>query len=138
MIEHLRKYTGLIIFVIALLFVGLAFLGDNANLGRGSNDPAYLSVDGTSYSVSDFRKKGESARALGSGLGLYQYLITMGGLGGANEDEASKQFFVNRLIVEQACGEFGIHPGDEEVTAALKAMPVFQARTAPSTKANTT
>ena len=127
MIEHLRKYTGMIIFVIALLFVGLAFLGDNSNFGRGSNDPAYISVDGNSYSVSDFRKKGEASQSLAMGMGLYQYVITLGGdLSGGNQEEASKQFFVNRLLVEQACEEFGIHPGDEEVTAALKAMPVFQ------------
>ncbi|QJE97266.1 peptidylprolyl isomerase [Luteolibacter luteus] len=127
MIEHLRKYTGMIIFVIALLFVGLAFFGDHGTFGgRGTNDPAYISVDGNAYSVSEFRKKGEASLQLGGGLGLYPYLVTMGALGNPNQEEAAKQLFVNRLLVEQGCEEFGIHPGDAEVTAALKAMPVFQ------------
>lgn len=128
MIEHLRKYTGGIIFVIALLFVGLAFFGDHGTFGgHGTNDPAYIAVDDNSYSMSEFRKKGEASQSLAMGMGLYQYVITMGGnLGGGNQEEANKQFFVNRLLVEQACEEFGIHPGDAEVAAALKAMPVFQ------------
>ena len=41
MIEHLRKYTGLIIIVVALLFVGLAFFGDNANLGQANSNDAF-------------------------------------------------------------------------------------------------
>jgi len=126
MIEHLRKYTGLIIFVIALLFVGLAFFGDSASLSRGTNDPAVISVDGNSYSMSEFRKMGESSRSLGMSMGLYEFISTLGGFGGTNDEETDKRFFVNRLLVRQAAEEFGVHPGDEEVTAALKAMPVFQ------------
>ena len=126
MIEHLRKYTGLIIFVIALLFVGLAFFGDTASLGRAnSNDPAVIRVDGRTYSVSEFRKTGAAARSLGMNLGLYEYVSTLGGFGG-NDDESDKRFFVNRLLVKEASEEFGVHPSDEEVTAALKAMPIFQ------------
>lgn len=125
MIEHLRKYTGLIIFVIALLFVGLAFFGDYAQPGHGNNDPVVIKVDGRSYSHSEFRKTGEASRALGMQLGLYEYISTLGGFG-ANDAETENRFFVNRIMVKQACKEFGVHPGDKEVTATLKAMPAFQ------------
>ncbi len=127
MIENLRKYTGLIIFVIALLFVGLAFFGDNASFSRANaSDPALIRVDGRTYTVSEFRKTGPSARNLAMGLGLYEFVSMLGGFGGTSEDEADKRFFVNRLLIKDAQEEFGVRPSDEEVTSALKAMPAFQ------------
>lgn len=127
MIEHLRKYTGLIIFVIALLFVGLAFFGDNVTRSmRGNSDPAVLSVDGRTYTQSEYHKSGATARNLGMNLGFYEFISTLGGFGGENEDQTDQRFFVNRLLVQQARQEFGVNPSDEEVIAALKLMPVFQ------------
>lgn len=128
MIEHLRKYTGLIIFVIALLFVGLAFFGDNvAKSHRASNDPLALSVDGRQYTMTEVQKLGGSPLALVQGFGMYgmiDFLSTLGGFGGG--DETEHRFFVNRLIVRQAAKDFGVHPSAEEITAEIKKMPSFQ------------
>ncbi len=128
MIEHLRKYTGLIIFVIALLFVGLAFFGDNvAKSHRGSNDPLALSVDGTQYTMTEVQKLGETPMALVQGFGMYgmiDFLSTLGGFGGG--EETAHRFFVNRLIVRQAAEDFGVHPSAEEISAEIKKMPTFQ------------
>jgi hypothetical protein len=128
MIEHLRKFTGLIIFVIALLFVGLAFFGDNvAKSHRADNDPLVLSVDGTQYSMTEVQKLGETPMALVQGFGMYgmiDFLSTLGGFGGG--DETAHRFFVNRLIVRKAAEDFGVHPSSEEISAEIKKMTTFQ------------
>jgi hypothetical protein len=128
MIEHLRKYTGLIIFVIALLFVGLAFFGDNVAKGqRNANDPAVLSVDGRQYTMTEVQKLGDAPMALVQGFGMYgmlDFLSTLGGFGGG--DETQHRFFVNRLLVRQAADDFGVHPSGEEISAEIKKMTTFQ------------
>jgi hypothetical protein len=128
MIEHLRKFTGLIIFVIALLFVGLAFFGDNvAKSHRADNDPLVLSVDGTQYSMTEVQKLGETPMALVQGFGMYgmiDFLSTLGGFGGG--EETANRFFVNRLIVRKAAEDFGVHPSSEEISAEIKKMTTFQ------------
>jgi peptidyl-prolyl cis-trans isomerase D len=128
MIEHLRKYTGLIIIVVALLFVGLAFLGDNANLGQGNaNDPPVLSVDGTSYTYSELQKWGKSARSMAMGLGLNDLqLATDAGYAPPDDAQANQRFFVNRLLLKKAREEFGVHPSAAEIAESLKTMPAFQ------------
>ncbi|MCW1925482.1 peptidylprolyl isomerase [Luteolibacter arcticus] len=127
MIEHLRKYTGLIIIVVALLFVGLVFFENNTG-GRGSaGDPPALSVDGRQYTMTEVQKLGETPMALVQGFGMYgmiDFLSTLGGFGGG--EETANRFFVNRLIVRQAAEDFGVHPSAEEISAEIKKMPTFQ------------
>ena len=127
MIEHLRKYTGLIIFVVALLFVGLAFFGDTASMGGGNaNDPPVLSVDGSTYSFTEVQKGGKSTRQLAEGLRLFDLLMATDGFTMGEDPQADQRFFVNRLLLQQAREEFGVHPSDEEVTASLKTITAFQ------------
>jgi peptidyl-prolyl cis-trans isomerase D len=127
MIEHLRKYTGLIIIVVALLFVGLAFFGDNASLGRGNaNDPAVISVDGTTYAYSDFQKGGKSARRLAVSLYLMDLLQATDAFSMQEDPQADQRFFVNRLILKQAREKFGVHPSDEEVAESRKSLFTLQ------------
>ena len=126
MIENLRKYTGLIIFVIALLFVGLAFFGDTASMGQGNpGDPPAISIDGRNYSYTEYQKGASATRQLAMGLGLYEFVSTLGGFDGDNE-QTNQRFFANHLILKQAAEDFGVRPSDEEVTTALKEMPAFQ------------
>lgn len=128
MIEHLRKYTGFIIFVIALLFVGLAFFGDNANLGANSNDPPVLSVDGSTYSYTEVQKGGKSTRRLAEGLRLFDLLMATDALTMGDDPQADQRFFVNRLLLKKAREEFGVHPSDAEVSESLKTIPAFQGK----------
>ena len=126
MIENLRKYTGLIIIVVALLFVGLAFFGDNANLGQSNrNDPPVLSVDGTTYTYSDLQKGGSSARRLTMSLFLMELLQATDAFSMGDDAQADQRFFVNRLILKQARDEFGVHPSDEEVAASRSSIRIF-------------
>lgn len=126
MIEHLRKYTGLIIIVVALLFVGLAFFGDNANLGQSNrNDPPAISVDGTSYSYSDIQKGGTAARRLTMSLFLMDLLQATDAFEMGDDEQADQRFFVNRLILKQARNEFGVHPSDAEVAESRANVRIF-------------
>lgn len=126
MIENLRKYTGLIIFVVALLFVGLAFFGDNASLGQSNrNDPPVLSVDGTTYTYSDLQKGGSSARRLTMSLFLMELLQATDAFSMGDDAQADQRFFVNRLILKQARDEFGVHPSDEEVAESRSSIRIF-------------
>jgi hypothetical protein len=129
MIEHLRKYTGLIIVVVALLFVGLAFFGDNANLGQSNaNDPPVLSVDGTSYSYSELQKGGKSARRLAMELYLTDLLVATDAFSMGDDAQADQRFFVNRQILKQARTEFGVHPSSEEIAESRKTLFTLQGK----------
>ncbi|WP_035607950.1 hypothetical protein [Haloferula sp. BvORR071] len=134
MIEHLRKYTGLIIFVIALLFVGLAFFGDRASMGHSSpTNPVVLTVDGTSYNATHYRKLAEVPIALVMNqdtmgmtfqLGLYQYVGELDGLG---DEQGARRFFINRLNLRDAAQDFGIDPSPDEIKARVQKAFVKQA-----------
>ncbi len=128
MIEHLRKYTGLIIFVIALLFVGLAFFGDRASMGHSSPDnPVLLTVDGTGYTRANIRKLAVAPASLAQtresfsmtmSLGLLTFVSELGGFGG--DEQSQRRFLINRLNIREAATEFGIYPSEAEVEARVK------------------
>jgi hypothetical protein len=129
MIEHLRKYTGMIIFVIALLFVGLAFFGDRSSIGSASaGNPVVLTVDGTGYTAKNFRKLAEAPLVLTQNqeffsssmqLGLFSFVAELGAFG-ADADQGPRRFFINRLNIREAAKEFGVYPSDDEVEARVK------------------
>jgi hypothetical protein len=128
MIEHLRKFTGLIIFVIALLFVGLAFFGDNvAKSHRGENDPLVLSVNGTQYSMTEVQKLGSNPMAVMESfrmMEMFEFVSILGGFGGG--EETMHRLFVNRLSIRQAAEDYGVHPSSDEISAEIKKMRAFQ------------
>lgn len=129
MIEHLRKYTGAIIFVIALLFVGLAFFGDRSSLaGASPTNPVVLTVDGTGYTASNFRKLAQAPLALTQSqeyfspsmqLGLFSFVAELGAFG-ADPEQGPRRFFINRLNIREAAKEFGVYPSSDEVEARVK------------------
>ena len=129
MIEHLRKYTGMIIFVIALLFVGLAFFGDQASFGSASpTNPVVLTVDGTGYTHSNFRKMTEAPAVVAYTreyqmaalqLGLWSFVGELSG-SGIDPEQTQRRFFINRLNIQEAAKEFGIHPSEKEVDERVK------------------
>lgn len=125
MIEHLRKYTGLIIFVMALIFVGLTFLGSGNRGGMGSGDPTRITIDGTSYSYSEYQKLGPSTLKLAQGLGMYTFLMSLG-MDFSMDEKATNSFVVNRVLLHKAAEEFGVHPSDAEVAEAIKGQTAFQ------------
>lgn len=125
MIENLRKYTGLIVIVVALLFVGLAFVGDHGSFGQANqNDPPVLNVDGTSYSYSDLQKA-SNARQLTMSLFLMDLLQATDAFQMGDSAQADRRFLVNRVILKQAREEFGVHPSDEEVAESRSGIRAF-------------
>jgi len=127
MLEDIRKYTGLFIVILVLIFVGLVFWGDGSGSGPGSG-PVLIKSDIGSFSLKDLQKDGDnhirlaervSRAAIGSGnFNAYSdiggYLIAMGAQG-AGEDEALKKFIVNRSLLKQAIDDFGLHASQEEI-----------------------
>jgi len=129
MIENLRKYTGLIIVAVALVFVGLVFLADTGLTNRSAGGGTYVTVDGRGYSQTDVTKLGSSAMQLATAreLGAYELMgFAYGLLGGASQEGAPVQFFASRMILRDAREQFGVHPSDQEVQDYVRGMSAFQ------------
>jgi peptidyl-prolyl cis-trans isomerase D len=127
MIENIRKYTGLMIVVLVLLFVGLTFFGDRATTaGRTIN--ALIKIDGRGYSDREFQKLGHASREIAKGLGMYEYLSTVGALSynQKEEQESEEKFFINRMIIRRIAEEYGIFPSEEDTSKYIREMRAFQ------------
>ncbi|MDA7882563.1 SurA N-terminal domain-containing protein, partial [Akkermansiaceae bacterium] len=59
MIENIRKYTGLMIVVLVLLFIGLVFLGDTAR--NSVTGKPVMEVNGVAISQKEFRRLASNA-----------------------------------------------------------------------------
>jgi hypothetical protein len=129
MIENIRKYTGLMIVIFVVLIISFIFM-DTSALQRVGGGGEVVTVEGRSYNERDFRRLGGGAFELTSGLaqsgdfGLYQFIMTLTG-GAMSQDEAARNFFVGRMILREARDEFGVHPGDEEISTFLRNMRAF-------------
>ena len=129
MIENIRKYTGLMIVVFVILFISFFFLDSSSvrNMGGGQ---AILKIAGRTYNDKEFRSLGSASFELTSNLarsgdfGLYQFLMGLS-TGATSQDDAAEKFFVGRMILRQAKEEFGVYPGEEEISAYLKTLRVF-------------
>ncbi len=130
MIEHIRKYTALIIFFLALVIVSLV-IGIKDDLFRGgAGGRPVLKIDGRTYSDKEYQNLGMGAFELVSSLarsgdfGLYQFLLGLSTKATSQEDAVEK-FFVGRMIIRQAGRQFGIHPGEEEISSYIRALRAF-------------
>ena len=129
MIENLRKYTGLTIVVFVILFISFFFL-DTGSVGNMSSGRAMLKISGRTYNDKEYNNLGTSSLELVSTLarsgdfGLYQFMMGLS-TGATSQDDAAEKFFIGRMILRQAKEEFGIHPGEEEISAYLRSLRVF-------------
>ena len=130
MIENIRKYTGLIIFFLALVILSLV-IGIKDDLFRGgAGGRAILKIAGRTYSDKEYQHLGSGAFELVSSLarsgdfGLYQFLMGLS-TGATSQDDAVEKFFVGRMIIRQAKEEFGVHPGEEEISAYIRGLRAF-------------
>jgi SurA N-terminal domain len=124
MIEHMRKYTGLIFVVIVLLFIGLAFSDRTASRGSAT-DPIAITVEGKSYTLTEYRKLGAISQDLATKLGLYELVSNLGTFGAESESDRDR-FFINRLNLREAAEEYGVRPDDEAVKKAVMEVPAFK------------
>jgi hypothetical protein len=129
MIENLRKYTGLIIVIFVILFISFFFMDTSSVRNLGSGHPV-MKIAGRTYSDKEFNTLGNSSLELTSSLarsgdfGLYQFLMGLSA-GATSQNDAAEKFFTGRMILRQAKEEFGISPGEEEISAYLKSLRAF-------------
>ena len=129
MIENIRKYTGLMIVVFVTLFISFLFL-DTRSVRNMSGGHAVMKIAGRTYNDKEYRSLGtgsfELTRNLASAgdFGLYQFLMGLSS-GATSQENAAEKFFVGRMIIRQAKEEFGVYPGEEEVSAYLRSLRVF-------------
>jgi hypothetical protein len=131
MIENLRKYTGLMIVVFVILFISFFFL-DSRSVHNLSSGKAILKIADRTYDNVEFETLGTSSRKLlfglaGSGdFSLYQFAMSLSpGAPPTSENDGNEKFFIGRMILRQAKEEFGVHPGEEEISAYLRTLKVF-------------
>ncbi|HSR37164.1 MAG TPA: SurA N-terminal domain-containing protein, partial [Desulfurivibrionaceae bacterium] len=130
MIESIRKYTVLIVFFIALVIVALV-VGIKDDIFRsGAGGQPVLKIAGRNYSDKEFNLLGSGALELASSLartgdfGLYQFIMGLSS-GATGQDDAAEKFFIGRMILRQAKDDFGVHPGDEEISEYIRSLRAF-------------
>ncbi|TAG09802.1 MAG: hypothetical protein EAZ42_05765 [Verrucomicrobia bacterium] len=129
MIENLRKYTGLTVVVIVLLFISFLFL-DTSSMRSGGGGGAFIRVADRDYSGQEFSTLGASSFELVRGLAqtgdfqLFEFLMQMTHRA-VNQDDAPESFFVSRMILRQAKEDYGIYPGSEEISNYIRSMRAF-------------
>ncbi len=129
MIENLRKYTGLMIVVFVILFISFFFI-DSRSVRNMSSGRPILKIAGRTYNDKEYRTLGTSSMELVSNLarsgdfGLYQFLMGLS-TGATNQNDAAEKFFIGRMILRQAKEEFGVYPGEEEISSYLRTLRVF-------------
>ncbi|MBG7608107.1 MAG: SurA N-terminal domain-containing protein [Verrucomicrobia bacterium] len=129
MIEHLRKYTGLIIVIIVLVLIGFLFM-DTSSIRASQGGAPYLKVEGRNYTDKEYRKIGSTAYELTQSLmqsgdfSLYPFLITLAG-NAKSQEQAEENFFTNRILLRSAKEEFGVYPGAEEIDSFIRKLRAF-------------
>lgn len=129
MIEKLRKYTGLTICIFVVLFISFFFMDTNSASSMSGGRPM-LKIAGQTYSDKEVQTYGNGAYELIYALvqsgdyDLYQVLMTLTA-GSTGKDDASENLFTNRMILREAKAEFGVFPGEEEITSYLRALKAF-------------
>lgn len=130
MIENIRKYTGLMIVIFVILFISFFFMDSSAMRSMGSGQ-AVIKVDGRTYDETEFRALGSSGLKLASGLAQQEYdlglrmSVSLLQWGATSNEDAPEKFFVGRMIVRGAKEDFGIYPGQDEITGYLKGLRAF-------------
>lgn len=129
MIENIRKYTGLLIVVFAVVIVSFVFLDANTMQASGGGTPV-IKIDGRSYNDREYRRLGEAGHQLTSSLAqsgdfsIYSFLFALSG-NPQSQSEAVENFFTNRIFIRAAKDEFGIHPGDDEIDSYIRGLRAF-------------
>jgi hypothetical protein len=142
MIENLRKYPGVIIAALVAVFVGFLLM-DSQQFFRNRGAQS-ITVNGTSYDAMTYERLGPNSLRLASQLNSYQpFRLDMQMFAGAlinqeatSEEGVQKSFFVNRILLQQAGRDYGIHPGKEEIQKYIRERSIFadQDPTDPSIK----
>lgn len=126
MLENIRKYTGLFIVVLVLIFVGLIFLGDNMSASGPSGGPILVKTKYETFSAKDLQNRGagqlqlaqrvmQTAFSNGSQKGAQDISQYLSVLQAEESTEGLKTFLVNRANFDRAVEKFGLYPSQEEI-----------------------
>lgn len=125
MLENIRKYTGLFIVVLVLVFVGLIFIESNSG-GRGpGSGPVVVKTDLKAYSLKDLQAAQQEIRLgqrilqtstqSGSFEAYGDISRFLGTLGAGGLEDSLENYLVHRTTFERAKKEFGLIPSQEDV-----------------------
>ncbi len=143
MLDFLRKHTIVIMAAMALVFVGLMFIGGDVQGGSlsGLFKKAYVSVDGRSYGDKDYARMGvqglSTAHSLPYSFGslVNEYFVNPTSVAELEiinsiysrlkTNNHYAVFLAYRGIIRREAVRLGLNPSQEEVDAAIKEMPEF-------------
>lgn len=130
MIENIRKYRGLLIIFVCVAGLALVLGIKDDAFRRGGGGVSMYRIDGRTYGDLDYQKLGQNSAELAQALWsagdieLMQFAMMLSS-GAKGRDDAPRRFFVNRMLLRNAFGEFGIRPGEEEISAKIRTMSAF-------------
>ena len=135
MIEKIHRYKGLLVF--GLVLVAAAFVFGDFSRGRRNSvggGIAMLRIAGKSYDDKEYNKLGSGPVNLAQMLSgpndfaAYQFIMELTPEqrgAGKDERDMAEKFFVGRVLLREAKAQFGIYPGEAEVSAFVRSMKVF-------------
>lgn len=130
MIENIRKYRALIILSLVVVVIALVVGMQNSSVSSGGSGRAILKIAGRIYDDKEYQNLGSGAFDLTSTLArsgdfeLYQFLMGLS-TGATTPEDAVEKFFVGRMLIRQAKNEFGVHPGDQEISDYIRNLRAF-------------
>lgn len=137
MLDFLRKHTIVIMAAMALVFVGLMFIGGDVQGGSlsGLFKQTFVSVDGKSYGEKDFNSMGNAGYSAAYsfpysfGPLIQDYFVTEEGLREIchllKTNNPNAAFLAYRGIIRREAERLGLTPSQEEIAEAIRRMPEF-------------
>jgi len=133
MIEHIQKYKVIITLSIVAVAAGFVLGGSSLMRRASGGGRPVLKIAGRTYDDVEFQRLGTSSYELVSSLmrsgdfGLYQFIGSLGAFptDAKSQREAPEKFFIGRMILHQAKEEFGVYPGEDEISDYIRAMRAF-------------
>ncbi|WP_298084850.1 SurA N-terminal domain-containing protein [uncultured Akkermansia sp.] len=138
MLDYLRKHTIVIMAAMALVFVGLMFVGGDVSGGSltGMFKQTFVSVDGKSYGEKDYNNMGRTGLSV-----AFSFPSTFGPLLQDNfsseknlrelchllkTNNPNAAFLAYRGIIRREAGRLGLTPSTTEIDDAICKIPEFQ------------
>ncbi|MGE9268064.1 MAG: SurA N-terminal domain-containing protein, partial [Verrucomicrobiales bacterium] len=125
MIENIRKYTGLMIIVLALLFIGLVFFDSSASSAFPGQ--SVMKIGNRAVTHKEYQREAINAQRIPSFFGFYgeggQLLNRTNSILGAGDPDNlqfTTRYLANRYAVRQAGIDYGVTPDLEEVQKFIR------------------
>jgi len=130
MIENIRKFKALIILGLVLVAIALVIGMKEDLFRRGGGGRDLFRISGRSYGDREYQILGSGSFELAYKLAqrgdfdFYKFCTVLAG-NAIGPKDAPLKFFVGRMVLSQAKTEFGIYPGDEEISDYIRKLHFF-------------